>query len=163
MELGPTKSVRGARYDWEEEVNMIGDISKASRIRIGIKTLNHGWNSFLFFAEENNANSKGINYWMDVHQDNEWNLPTYKQKNGHPDSDLVAQKGRIERKESDKIFIGKLLKKNEIRWFEFEWNVNGSQMQVSKIKDEKGENKEFLHEWPMLDNKLNWLMFTTGW
>ena len=94
---------------------------------------------------------------------NDWNLPTYKQKNGNDNEDLEKQKKRILNRISDCYYKGKLLQILETRWFEFEWNVNGSQMQVSKIKDEKGENKEFLHEWPMLDNKLNWLMFTTGW
>ena len=61
------------------------------------------------------------------------------------------------------MYRGDLVIKEEKNWLEFEWNVEGDQMQVSKIKDERGEEKEFLQRWPMRNNKLNWLLFTTGW
>ena len=35
-------------------------------------------------------------------------------------------------------------------------------MQISRIKDENGENKEFLHKWPTRERKFNWLMFSSG-
>ena len=65
-ELGPTKAVHKNDFTWNDEVNVIGDISKASKIRIGIKTLRHGENCYIFFGEEKNQNSKGIIYYMDV-------------------------------------------------------------------------------------------------
>ena len=49
------------------------------------------------------------------------------------------------------------------RWLEFEWNLEGDEMQVSSISDEKGDGKKLMKKWPMKDNKLNWLMFTTWW
>ena len=61
------------------------------------------------------------------------------------------------------IHYGDLVIKGETKWFEFDWSTEVGQMHISKIKDEKGEEKEFFHKWPLKDFKLNWLMLTTGW
>ena len=53
-ELGPTKAVHKNEFTYNDDVNVIGDISKASKIRIGIKTLISGTNCYIFFAEEKN-------------------------------------------------------------------------------------------------------------
>ena len=36
-------------------------------------------------------------------------------------------------------------------------------MAIYKIKDEKGEDNELLHDFKMHDKPLKWLMFATGW
>ena len=70
----------------------------------------------MFFAEENNKNSKGITYFMDLYGGNDYSSPGYKEKNGEkcPDAKMY--------------YRGDLLVKNETRWFEFEWNVDSNQM-----------------------------------
>ena len=66
-EIGPTKNIGESGFieHWYGEENVIGDISKASKIRIGIKTLSFGTDCVMIFAEEKNKDSKGIIYWMD--------------------------------------------------------------------------------------------------
>ena len=65
-EVGPTKSITENQFDWQDKESVIGDISKASKIRIGIKALKQGWPAHIFFADEKNGNSRGIIYRMDV-------------------------------------------------------------------------------------------------
>ena len=76
VEHGPTKIVNGNNFQWTD--NFIGDISKASMIRIGIKTLRYGNDGILFFAEEKTNESKGITYYFDRHNGNRTCSPGYK-------------------------------------------------------------------------------------
>ena len=48
-EIGPTKKVEGNKYSFDHN-EPIGDISKASKIRIGIKPLNLHNDCQIFFA-----------------------------------------------------------------------------------------------------------------
>ena len=55
-EIGPTKNIGedGFKEHWCGDENVIGDISKASKIRMGIKTLSAGRDCVMIFAEEKN-------------------------------------------------------------------------------------------------------------
>ena len=83
----------------------------------------------MLFAEERNKDSKGIVYLFD--SQGNINGPSYKKKNGEicPNPD------------KDQEYRSDLLRKNETNWFEFEWDTNSDHMQISRIKDEYGENK----------------------
>ena len=130
---------------------MVGDISKSSKIRIGIKSFIRQ-SVFILFAEENSTDTKGINFCWNGYGGNQYNFPGYKAKNNKW-SDLGKDYHHVEN----------TVPPQQIKWFEFEWNLEEGEMKASKIDNEKGGGKQQMSKWSMNNMKLNYLMFTTGW
>ena len=59
---------------------MIGDISKSSKIRIGIKSF-FRQSVFILFAEKNSTDTKGITYGFNNYGGNNYNFPGFKATN----------------------------------------------------------------------------------
>ena len=72
-EVGPTRAVGGDSWTWTEHI--CGDISKSSKIRIGIKAFTSPSVVFILFAEENSVDTKGITFCF---QGYDWNFPGIK-------------------------------------------------------------------------------------
>jgi len=88
---------------------------------------------------------------MDEYREGDWNSPGYKNAN-----EVVCPNGGI-------YYRKNVLHKDKTSWFEFEWSLEKQEMQCWLMKNEKGEDKVFMHKWPLKGNVPNWLMFTCGW
>ena len=76
-EVGPTRAVGGDSWTWTEHI--CGDISKSSKIRIGIKSFIKQ-SVFILFAEENSLDTKGITFCFNGYGGNVYNFPGIKKQ-----------------------------------------------------------------------------------
>ena len=150
VNIGPSKAVKENQFQWTD--NVIGNLGKSQMIRIGLKSLHNRNDLFLLFADENSENSKGIVYNFNIHGNWDTNGPGYRKKDGG-NWNIVEQFS----------YKGNTVPLNEEKWFEFEWSLEGDEMSVSMIANERGEEKQLMHSFPTRDNKINWLMFASGW
>ena len=135
--------------------NVVGSISKALRIRIGIKSLYKSNDQFLLFSDEKNEDSRGITYIFNCFGNWDTNGPGYRPTGAEKlDSPIVDEEYR---------YIHDTVPLNEKKWFDFEWSIEGDEMSVSMLDDVKGSGKKKMHSWPRKDFKLNYLMFASGW
>ena len=64
VEIATTKAVKNDQFEWTD--NVIGSISNAWKIRIGIKSLVKSNDQLLLFADENTEESRGITYSFNI-------------------------------------------------------------------------------------------------